>query len=139
DMAVPVDSAGQAEDDFLAAVAEVEVGGAGDDDLRLGGAVVGGDELELVGVGVLADLDDPGGDDLVGRPDRAGVLGGDAHALGDRQAVGAEAAQLQAGQRQAAGQLGDRESDVNVFAQPAQGDFHRSIRVNSGAVEKEKV
>ena len=64
-------------------------------------AVVDGRQLELVGVGMLARRrSDLGDDDLVAVPDRAGVLGLDADALGDRQAEDAHAGDFQAGQRQ---------------------------------------
>ena len=52
--------AAQAEDDLLAALADGDVRRPGDDRLRLGGPVVERDQLELVGVGVLLDLEDRG-------------------------------------------------------------------------------
>src|SRR5262249_25647193 len=119
------DSAGQADDDLVPGVADLHVGRPGDEDLGLGGAVIDRHQLELVGVGVLGDLADTADDDLVGRPDRAGLFGFGAEPFGDRHADAAHRGDLQPGERQALDELADADAaQVHVLTQPTQGYFH---------------
>ena len=70
----------------MAAVADADVGSAGDELLGAAVAILDGGQLELVGVGMLLDLDDLGDDNLVAIPDGPFLLGLDAQAVGAGQA-----------------------------------------------------
>ena len=72
-MPVEQDGTGQGQDDFLALIADLDVGGAGDHDLRLRGAILDVAELEPIGVGVLGNRQNLADDDLVALPDRPGL------------------------------------------------------------------
>ena len=65
---------------------------------------------------------------ILSRSQTGRVLGLDAHAFGDRQAEDAHAGDLQAGERQALDELGGRQVDVDVIAEPVEGDFHECWR-----------
>src|SRR5205085_5008183 len=94
---------------------------------RLAGAVLQGYESQPVGVGVALNAEHLRDDDLVAVPDRAEFLVLDVQPFRWGDPVQAYSPDLQPGERQALHQLGHRKGEVNVVAQPAEGDFHDGV------------
>src|SRR5262245_35967192 len=117
-MAIPILGAGEAEhaDDVL--IADCNSWSARHADYRRVGAIIGGHEVELNGIGALSALRRAWRDDPVGSPDRPRFVWGDPNSLGGRQADDAHTAHFQAGERQTTRQFSDRQVEIDVFAQP---------------------
>src|SRR5262249_51027864 len=88
--------------------------------------VIEGDELELVRVRMLVDLADVGGDDRLGVPDRSGVNLLGFESRGRRQAIEADSANLQTGERESFDEVRERDvGQVHVVGEPLERNFHR--------------
>src|SRR5262249_28205893 len=123
-VAVEEHRAAQGDDDFLAAVADLDVGRTGNELFRLALAEGDGRQRQAIGVGVLLDLDHFADEDLVAVPDGPALLGLDAQAHGHREAQYAHTGDFQTGERQALDQLRLRQRQLHIFTQPTQGNFH---------------
>src|SRR5262249_26330757 len=73
---------------------------------------------------MFVDLYDSAGGDLVAMPHGAVAVDLDAQLLGDGQTEAADAADLEAGEGKALGELPRRVGQVHVITQPVERDFH---------------